>query len=197
MMAAGRAAELGAKVLLLEKTPRAGSKIAISGKTRCNLTNTKELDAFVAMYGPNGRFLYSAFHRFFRDDLLAFLRRYGVETKSERGGRVFPVSDDAADVVTALKRSMADHRVEVRTDTRVTSIQVDKGRVGRMIPHFGIGGPIALLMGLAIVDALENGPVSVSIDLEPALDEKQLRQRLQRDFDRHGKRSYRNILKGM
>ena len=64
-----------------------------------------------------------------------------------------------------------------------------------MLTHFGIGGPITLLMSLSIVDALENGPVSVSIDLKPALDEKQLRQRLQRDFDLYPKRSYRNILK--
>jgi hypothetical protein len=66
-----------------------------------------------------------------------------------------------------------------------------------MITHFGIGGPITLLMSLAIVDALENGPVSVSIDLEPILDEKQLSQRLQQDFDRYAKRSYRNIIKGL
>ena len=90
MMAAGRAAEAGASVLLLEKTGRPGKKILISGKTRCNLTNTRELDDFIAMYGSNGRFLYSAFGRYFRDDLLAFFRRYGVETKTERGGRIFP-----------------------------------------------------------------------------------------------------------
>jgi hypothetical protein len=73
-----------------------------------------------------------------------------------------------------------------------------ESRMGEMmITHFGIGGPITLLMSLTIVDALENGPVSVSIDLKPALDEKQLRQRLQRDFDRYGKRGYRNILKGL
>lgn len=311
MMAAGRAAELGAGVILLEKTERPGNKILISGKTRCNLTNAKELDDFIAMYGPNGRFLYSAFHRYFRDDLLAFLRRYGVETKTEHGGRIFPASDDARDVIKALERYMADHGVQLRTGIGVTGIQVDNGRVtgvqtekealpaaavvlatggasypetgstgdgyrlaaalghtitklrpalvplvvsevqraksmqgvslrnvrltayqcpadeisplltpntdwGRgisdkqppwpiiesrmgemMITHFGIGGPITLLMSLTIVDALQNGPVSVSIDLKPALDEKQLRQRLQRDFDRYGKRSYRNILKGL
>jgi predicted flavoprotein YhiN len=75
---------------------------------------------------------------------------------------------------------------------------VIESRMGEMmITHFGIGGPITLLMSLSIVDALEKGPVSVSIDLKPALAEKQLRQRLQRDFDHHGKRSYRNILKGL
>jgi predicted Rossmann fold flavoprotein len=66
-----------------------------------------------------------------------------------------------------------------------------------MMTHFGIGGPIVLQMSLAIVDALEHGPVSVSIDLKPALGEKELRERLQRDFDQYSKRSYRNILKGL
>lgn len=311
MMAAGRAAEMGAQVLLLEKTAHPGNKMLISGKTRCNLTNARELDDFVAMFGSNGRFLYSAFHRYFRDDLLALLKRYGVETKVERGGRFFPASDDARHVVTAFEQYTAEHSVHLSTNTRVTGIQIDKGQVvsvqtekaslpaaavvlatggasfpetgstgdgyrlaaalghtivkvrpaliplvvhevqraksmqgvslrnvrltayrcladeidpaltpasdcGRgiggksplppiiesrtgemLITHFGIGGPITLLMSLAIVDALENGPVGVSIDLKPALDQKQLRQRLQRDFDLYSKRSYRNILKGL
>lgn len=319
MMAAARAAELGAQVLLLEKTEHPGKKLLISGKTRCNLTNIKPLDEFVAMYGPNGRFLRSAFHRFFRDELLAFLGRCGVECKTERGGRVFPASDDAQDVVDALRRYLAEGGVELRTQTHVTNIQVERNQVfpanlvsqvlgvqttqgefhadavilatggasypgtgstgdgykmaaelghtivrlrpalvplvvreveraksmqgvglrnvrltafqcradeidprltpnvdsGRgiarrprppiiesrlgemMFTHFGLGGPITLLMSLAIVDALERGAVSVSVDLKPALDEKQLRARLQREFDRHSKRSYRNILKGL
>ncbi len=90
MMAAGRAAESGVKVLLLEKTRSPGNKILISGQTRCNLTNIKEMDTFIDMYGPNGRFLYNAFHHFFRDDLLTFLKRYGVETITEKDGRIFP-----------------------------------------------------------------------------------------------------------
>jgi len=311
MMAAGRAAELGASVLLLEKTKHPGNKILISGKTRCNLTNAKELDDFIAMYGSNGRFLYGAFHRYFRDDLLAFFWRYSVETKTERGGRIFPVSDDARDITKALERYTAVNGVQLLTGIGVTEIQVNDGQVkgvqtekgffsatsvimatggasfpvtgstgdgyrltaalghtvtklrpalvplrvsevrraksmqgtslrnvrltayqcpadeinhllapttewGRgisdkqppwpiiesrmgemMVTHFGIGGPLTLLMSLTIVDALENGPVSVSIDLKPALDEKQLRLRLQRDFDQYGKRGYRNILKGL
>jgi hypothetical protein len=66
-----------------------------------------------------------------------------------------------------------------------------------IITHFGIGGPITLLMSLAIVDALSEGPVSVSIDLKPALSRNQLRDRLQRDFDRFGKRHFRNLLAGL
>src|SRR4030042_889899 len=129
MIAAGRAAQSGANVLLLEKTERPGKKILISGKTRCNLTNAKELDNFIAMYGSNGRFLYGVFKHYFRDDLLAFLRRYGVETKTERGGRIFPASDDARDVVKAFEHYMADNGVQMKTHVQVTDILVDTGRV--------------------------------------------------------------------
>ncbi|MBI3930680.1 MAG: NAD(P)/FAD-dependent oxidoreductase [Chloroflexi bacterium] len=311
MMAAGRAAESGANVLLLEKTERPGKKILISGKTRCNLTNAREWDDFIAMYGSNGRFLYSAFKHYFRDDLLAFLRHYGVETKIERGGRIFPASDDARDIVKAFEHYLADNGVQRQTRVPVTDIVVDRGRVvgvqteskaypaaavilaaggasfpgtgstgdgyrlaaaaghtivtlrpalvplvvhevqraqsmqgvslrnvrltayqcaaddvslsmlptrdaGRgimgkrprppiiesrmgemMLTHFGIGGPVTLQMSLAIVDALEQGPVSIAIDLKPALSAHELRQRLQRDFDRYSQRSYRNLLKGL
>src|SRR4030042_2946629 len=90
LVAAGRAAEKGASVLLLEKMPTPGRKILISAKTRCNLTNTREMEDFISAYGINGRFLYGAFHRFFRDDLLEFMRRYGDETKADGGARILP-----------------------------------------------------------------------------------------------------------
>jgi len=111
MLAAGRAAEAGAKVLLLEKKDSPGNKILISGKTRCNITNSKGIDEFIPMYGVNGKFLYNTFARYFRDDLLAMLKRYGVETKTERGGRIFPVSDNAGDVVSALIKYITDNKV--------------------------------------------------------------------------------------
>ena len=123
MMAAGSAAGSGARTLLLEKTGQCGNKILVSGKTRCNLTNAGELPQFISMYGPNGRFLHSTFSRFFRDELLELLRRHGLETKSERGGRVFPVSDNAADVVAALQRYLQAGHVTLRTDVSVTDIR--------------------------------------------------------------------------
>ncbi len=89
MLAAGQAAARGADVLLLEKMDSAGNKILISGQSRCNLTNTLPLDDFIPMYGPNGRFLYSAFSRFFRDDLLALLAKYGLETVNRTGRAYF------------------------------------------------------------------------------------------------------------
>jgi predicted Rossmann fold flavoprotein len=129
MMAAGRAADRGAEVLLLEKTDGPGKKILVSGKSRCNLTNARELQDFLSMYGPNGRFLHGAFHRFFRDDLIAFLKQYGVETKVERGGRIFPVSDDAADVVKAFRRYLKEYGVKIRNGVPVTGIAVRGGCV--------------------------------------------------------------------
>ena len=108
MMAAGRAAEMGAEVALFEKTDGPGKKLLITGNTRCNVTNMKEPAPFIDMFGRNGRFLHGAFRTFFREELLALLRRYGVETVVEPDGRVFPRSGRAADVLGALKRYMSD-----------------------------------------------------------------------------------------
>lgn len=308
LMAAGRAGQLGAKVLLLEKTDGCGKKILVSGKTRCNLTNAAELNDFIAMYGRNGRFLHNAFHNFFRPELLNFFDGYGVAAKRERGGRIFPVSDDARDVVRAFEHYLADNQVQTVFNTPVTAMvkmsngllmvqtsrgnysakavilatggaswpqtgstgdgykisaelghnitalkpalvpliveeidtaksmqgislrnvrvtafrgkaqeidakltpQVNYGRGEKKTPrkpviesrfgemlftHFGLAGPIILLMSLAVVDALADGPVSILIDLKPALTREQLRARMQKDFDNHGKRNINDIMK--
>jgi predicted flavoprotein YhiN len=308
LMAAGRAGQRGACVLLLEKTDGCGKKILISGKTRCNLTNAAGLKDFIAMYGGNGRFLYNAFHHFFRQELINFFDSYGVATKLERGGRIFPVSDDAHDVVGAFKRYLADNQVRTQLNSPVTAIEkmsdglftvrtsrgnhsakavilatggaswpqtgstgdgykisaklghkiaalkpalvpliveeidlakslqglslrnvratafrgraqeidarlmpqanygrgekktphppVIESRFGEiLVTHFGLGGPIILLMSLTVVDALADGPVSILIDLKPALTREQLRRRLQKDFDSFGKRKINDIIK--
>jgi hypothetical protein len=308
MMAAGRAAELGARVLLLEKTDGLGKKILVSGKTRCNLTNAADLNHFVSMYGRNGRFLFSVFHHFFRPELIDFLNHHGLDVKVERGGRIFPVSDDARDVVRAFKNYLSQNTVFVRFRTKVTNVilldhvirgvqtadatfhckaailatggatwpstgstgdgyristalghhivklrpalvplivkeqnlaqsmqgvslrnvratafqgradsidamlmpscaygrgekkkphpPVIESRFGEMLfTHFGLGGPIILLMSLAVVDAMATGPVSILIDLKPALSQEQLRRRLQNDLEKHGKRKIAGIMK--
>jgi predicted flavoprotein YhiN len=308
LMAAGRAGEVGAGVLLLEKTDGCGKKILVSGKTRCNLTNSAELKKFISMYGANGRFLHSAFHRFFRPELLSFMESHGLVTKVERGGRIFPVSDNAQDVVKVFKKYLAAGKVRVQLNTKVTSItiqdkgiysvntqsenfrceaviiaaggaswpatgstgdgckisamlghsivklkpalvplivqeqklaqamqgvslrnvratafqgeasridstltpQIDYGRGEKKVPrppviesrfggmlftHFGLGGPIILLMSLAVTEALGKGPVAILIDLKPALTKDQLRLRLQRDLDQSGKRKMAGIIK--
>jgi hypothetical protein len=260
------------------------------------------------MYGVNGRFLYNAFHHFFRPELLSFLTHYGVAAKLERGGRIFPVSDDAHDVVRALENYVDDYKVQIELNAKVIGIggvegtffeiqtsqanyqtkavilatggatwpqtgstgdgykisselghtivalkpalvpliveeidlaramqgvslrnvratafegkaqevdetltpQVNYGRGEKKSPHppviesrfgemlfthFGLGGPLILLMSLAVVEALAKSPVSILIDLKPALTREQLRLRLQKDFDISGKRKIGGIIK--
>jgi predicted flavoprotein YhiN len=309
MLAAGRAAELGAKVLLLEKMERPGKKVLITGNGRCNLSNSADVDIFIDRFGRNGRFLYRAFNRFFRDDLLALLRRYGVEFKTEPGGKIYPVTDDARDVVRALQHYIADGGVTIRFGVRTTRVVVEDGAVsgvetsqgifaasavvvacggashpetgssgdgfdiaaalghrivrprpalvplvvkdaglikqmqgvslrnvrvtafqkqseeinpsvapgadtGRGISgkrarppviesragdviftHFGLSGPVMLEMSLAVVDALEKGPVSISIDLVPGKDRNTLRKDLQHALDTHSKGTSKNVIK--
>jgi predicted flavoprotein YhiN len=309
LLAAGRAAEMGASVTLIERMDEPGKKLLITGKGRCNITNTAPLKEFLTAFGPNGKFLHGAFHRFFRDELLEFFHRRGVETKDERGGRVFPASDNAADVVNALVSYTKEYSVEIRLKSRVASIKRDdKGVTGVMLDsgefllgsavilaaggasypatgsagdgfqlarslghkitslypalvplvmkefgfaianqgvalknvrltayscdkasipeltishdygrgtgyenppapviesrfgealftHFGLGGPITLLMSQAVARALDNGPVSISIDLKPALSNKELDARLQREFAAYPKRQLPAILR--
>jgi predicted flavoprotein YhiN len=308
LMAAGRAAQLGARVLLLEKTDSCGKKILVSGKTRCNLTNSAELKNFISMYGNNGRFLFSAFHNFFRPELLDFFNNHGLATKVERGGRIFPVSDDAHDVVRVFEKYLTANKVQIKLNTKVTGIAIQnnavcgvktpdgnyrsaavilatggatwsstgstgdgykiskdlghnivklkpalvplivkeqklaqsmqgvslrnvratafrgkaaaidsaltpdfsygrgekksprtpviESRFGEMLfTHFGLGGPIILLMSLSVVEALQKCPVSILIDLKPALTREQLHKRLQRDLDKSSKRKISSIMK--
>lgn len=307
MVAAGRAAEMGADVVLLEKTNRPGNKMRLTGNRRGNLSNAMEMEDFISTFGDNGRFLRHAFHRFFRDDLLGLLWRYGLETKTEADGRIFPVSDRAEDVASALEQYMEEEGVHQRTNSRVTGIlmsrrrvigvevgeetvpaaavvlatggasypetgssgdgyrlaeavghniaelrpalvplvvqeagvaksmmgaslkrarltfckclaseidprvtarsdqepaAINKGAIGSytgelLFTHFGLSGPVVLRASLAVVEALERGPASVTIDLFPDLSDEQMRQRLQQEFDRYGKRGVRHLMSGL
>ncbi|NDJ77456.1 MAG: NAD(P)/FAD-dependent oxidoreductase [Chloroflexi bacterium] len=129
LMAAGQAAQLGADTLLVEKMDRPARKLRITGKGRCNLTNITPLDDFVAHFGDNGRFLYSSFYRYFNADLVDFFEQIGVPTVTERGGRVFPVSSEAQDVVDALVRWARDCGVRLWTGARVEELLVEEGRI--------------------------------------------------------------------
>ena len=129
LMAAGRAAAAGARVLVLEKMPRPGRKLALTGKGRCNLTNIAPVDDFLAHFPAGSRFLRQAFARFFSNDLLELLGKLGVATVTERGGRVFPVSNRALDVVDALVEHALAQGVQIRTRAAVRELNLDKGRV--------------------------------------------------------------------
>lgn len=104
LIAAGTAAKSADKVVLIERNDRVGKKVRITGKGRCNITNSCDIEDMISMYPVNGKFLYSALYTFTNDDIVALLEDYGVKTKVERGGRIFPVSDDARDVVAALRK---------------------------------------------------------------------------------------------
>ena len=146
MMAAGRAAECGAPVTLLEKTGRLGNKLRITGKGRCNLTNQADIKSFVARFGPNGRFLYSAFSRFFHQDLRAFFDARGVPTVVERGQRVFPYSNKAAHVVNALIAYVAEGGVNVRYHAPVRGLLATGNRIaGVQLEGSGESYPIVIL----------------------------------------------------
>ena len=128
MMAAVTAARQGAKVVLIEPNEKVGRKLYITGKGRCNVTNDCRVDRLLASVPRNGKFLYSAFSRFSPQDTIAFFEKLGVPLKVERGNRVFPQSDRAADVIDALWKELRRCRVELRQD-RVTEVAVSGGRV--------------------------------------------------------------------
>ncbi len=128
MMAAISAAEQGASVTLLEPNERLGKKLNITGKGRCNLTNNAGQEELLANIPCNGKFLYSALSRFNAQDTMAFFEDLGVPLKTERGNRVFPVSDRAFDVSAALERRLNKLRVRVVRD-RAENLEMKDGAV--------------------------------------------------------------------
>jgi len=129
LMAAGKAAESGFPVLLLEKMKKPGRKLAITGKGRCNLTNIADMDAFLFHFGKNGRFLRQSFQSFFNDDLMEFMQKRGLELVTERGGRVFPASGKAQEVVTLLVDWVRNCGVTIQTGTSVKKLLLEGDQV--------------------------------------------------------------------
>jgi predicted Rossmann fold flavoprotein len=137
MMAAGQAAELGADVLLLEKMDRPGRKLRITGKGRCNLTNVVPVDEFIERFGPNGVFLRQAFYQFFSTELLSFFEDLDVRTVTERGGRVFPVSEKAQDVVDALVHWVRKQGVALKTRSTVKQLLAQDDQISGVLDARG------------------------------------------------------------
>lgn len=278
MMAAATALSCGAEVTLFEKNDRPGRKLAITGKGRCNLTNNCSPEEFFRNVPTNPRFLYSSYHRFSSQDTMAYFEGLGVPLKTERGNRVFPVSDRAYDIVDALVAQVKGHI----TYRRVSGIAVENGAVcgvkasGKLLPfdavivctgglsypktgsdgdghrfandlgleviparpslvpiespdryckemqglslknvalrveredgktvytdfgemmftHFGVTGPMILSASSMIPD-LGQTRYRLLIDLKPALDEKELDQRLLSDFSKNINRDFGNSL---
>ncbi len=133
LMAAGKAGEEGNNVCLLEKKSRPGIKLSITGKGRCNITNSAQIHEFTSEFGNNGKFLFSAFNKFFNSDLISFFERHGVETKLERGGRYFPLSDDAHSVVNALIKYAKTNNAVIKTSSEVVKITKEKNLIKEII----------------------------------------------------------------
>lgn len=115
-------------MVLIEKNEKVGRKLAITGKGRCNITNACEVEELIANVPVNGKFLYSAIYGFTNQDVIAFFNQLGVPTKVERGGRVFPVSDKAYDVVDAMLRFLREQKVKL-IQAEVGALRVEDGAV--------------------------------------------------------------------
>ena len=282
MMAALAAAEEGKDVLIIEKNKMLGRKVRITGKGRCNVTNSAPADEMLRFVPKNSRFLISSFKRFDNTDLISLLEGAGLKLKTERGGRVFPESDKAADVVNTFMRLLAKERVRVLICDSVTELLTEDGKIkglktakGRtvlsekvilctggksypltgsdgsgyelaksvghtvvppkaalvpletkeswvaelqglslknvavalkengkkiyddfgemMFTHFGITGPVVLSSSCHVSDTEKNS-YTFEIDLKPALDEKQLEDRILRDFAENVNKNFENAL---
>ncbi len=129
MFAAGHAALKGSDVLLLEKMKQPGRKIGISGKGRCNITNDSDIQDFLKHFNRNGRFLHQAFSHFFASHLIQFFTQEGLPIVTERGGRVFPQSGKAGDVVKVLRNWLSASEVKLNCSSRVSKILIQDGEV--------------------------------------------------------------------
>jgi len=133
MMAAGKAAERGKRVLLIEKNDMLGRKLLISGKGRCNITNTGDIEEHIGNFGKSGRFLRNAFSRIFNKELIDFFEKRGVPLKVERGKRVFPASDRSKDILDALKRYLRCGGAEILFSSEVKDVTIDKDGLKKAI----------------------------------------------------------------
>lgn len=286
MMAAGTAAENGNNVILIEKNKLLGKKLMITGKGRCNITNAcDDVETLLKNVVTNRRFLYSAFYNFDNFQTIDFFEKAGVKTKTERGNRVFPVSDKSIDVVSALRGYLIKNNVEIICDTVIGIGADDNGVTGvkcakrgfvssdavilatggasytatgstgdgyiwaeelghtikeirpslvpvtveeefaselqglslknisiavknsknktvytdfgeMMFAHFGLTGPVILSASAHMKD-VENEKYKIHLDLKPALSDKQLDERILRDFSSNMNKDFINSLDGL
>lgn len=129
MVSAISAARNKNEVVLLEKNNSLGRKLLITGKGRCNITSSLDMNDFISNIPGNGRFLFSVFQSFTNNDIIELLRKNGVEVKEERGNRIFPLSDKAEDVLNALIKEMKRNNVKIKTNSKVTKILVKESKV--------------------------------------------------------------------
>lgn len=284
MMAAVSAARAGHQVHIYEKNEKLGKKIFITGKGRCNLTNACDTEELFGNVVHNPKFLYSSFYGFTNFDIMDFMEQNGCPVKTERGNRVFPVSDKSSDVIHALSVQLRNLGVEVSLHEEVSELLAENGRIsgirlkksGRtvladavvvatgglsypttgstgdgyrfakaqghtvtelspaLVPfevkepvvkelqglslrnisasilkgskvlyqefgemlftHYGVSGPVLLSASSFVAGQLKKSPLTLSIDLKPALSAEQLDARIVRDFEELKNKQYKNAL---
>ncbi len=134
MMAAGRAGELGSCVILLEKNKELGIKLLLTGNGRCNFSNKKDSSReFVNQFDKGGKFLFSCLHQFGVEDAISFFEKRGVATKTEKDGKVFPVSDRAKDIRNVLLDYLRESEVTVKTEVEVSKIVKEGKSIKKII----------------------------------------------------------------
>ncbi|WP_251422055.1 NAD(P)/FAD-dependent oxidoreductase [Veillonella agrestimuris] len=288
LMAAAIAGREGARVISLEKMNMVGKKMGITGKGRCNITNSADMSEFIKNTPGNGKFLYGAYERFSNTDLLDLLHSWGLKTKVERGGRVFPESDSALEVRNTFMKVLKQYGVKVHLNEPVQEIVVENNSItgvrtekefyaahaviiatgGKSYPstgstgdgytlasgvghsvtdirpslvpivtkepwvkiimglslrnvevsviskgktqasmfgemmftHFGLTGPTILSLSHTVGKLLRkknSEPITISINLKPALSAETLDKRLQKDFELYSKKQLNNGMKDL
>ena len=286
LMAAGQAAAVGERVLLVEKNASLGEKLLLAGKRRCNITNAEsDTTAFLSRYGENGRFLFSAFSQMGPAQTIEFFNRIGIRTVVERGGRIFPAEGGGQRVLDALLILCKKGGVRILRNSPVRTLKMRNGRIERIVTaieeleadryivatggksyprtgstgdgyrfaaqaghtiveptpalvpvktqetwvklargynlrnvrlsvlvegqkvderfgemeftNFGVSGPIVMDLSSRIPEWMAQGPVRFSLDLKPALDLHTLRDRVDRDFRKHGDRLFAGALRDL
>ena len=129
MMAAISSAEKGNEVILLEKMQSLGRKLLITGKGRCNITSSLDMEEFIKNTPGNGMFLYSCYKQFTNQDMIRFLKEEGLEVKEERGNRIFPVTDKSLDVLKCFTKKIKDLPIKVEYNTTVQEILTENHQV--------------------------------------------------------------------
>ena len=161
MMAALAACECGHEVLLLEKNEKLGKKLYITGKGRCNITNSGDMEELFAAVTTNSKFLYSSFYGYDNQQVMDFFEKEGLAIKVERGNRVFPVSDHSSDVINTLQRALKKAGVDVKLYTEVARIlceeRPDADELDKKEPH-------QIVTGVELKSGLVDGKKMVSAD---------------------------------
>ena len=161
MMAALSAAKNGHEVLLLEKNEKLGKKLFITGKGRCNITNSGDIENLFANVMTNSKFLYSAFYGYDNQKVIDFFEEEGLALKNERGNRIFPVSDHSSDVINTLQRALKKAGVEIKLYTEVNNILcVERENLTELDPK----EPQSVIKGVELKNGLVEGKKMVFAD---------------------------------